>query len=249
MFGIYQCSLFTSMHWRRKWQPTPVFFPGESQGWGCVVGWCLWGRTSQTQLTRLSSRSSSVLPCVYPHLLAKMGSSEEAYGQVDITPILIYKEPYCGCILVKVLWTLRMRKVLSHIWAGLSSFSSLSWGICPQGTKSSCRAWSPFSSYLMFISSSTRDDSKCGHLMWRVESLEKTLMLRKIEGRRRRGWQKMRWLDGITDSIDISLSKAPRDGEGQGSLGCCSPWGRKELAWLSDWTTTCIFLEGLHPVT
>ena len=188
MFGIYQCSLFTSMHWRRKWQPTPVFFPGESQGRGCVVGWCLWGRTSQTQLTRLSSRSSSVLPCVYPHLLAKMGSSEEAYGQVDITPILIYKEPYCGCILGKVLWTLRMRKVLSHIWAGLSSFSSLSWGICPQGTKSSCRAWSPFSSYLMFISSSTRDDSKCGHLMWRVESLEKTLMLRKIEGRRRRGW-------------------------------------------------------------
>ena len=47
----------------------------------------------------------------------------------------------------------------------------------------------------------------CGHLMQRTDSLEKTLMLGKIEGGRRRGWQRMRWLHGITDSMDVSLSK------------------------------------------
>ena len=46
-----------------------------------------------------------------------------------------------------------------------------------------------------------------GHLIWRANSLEKTLILRKIEGRRRRGWQSMKWLNGITDSVDINLSR------------------------------------------
>ena len=68
-----------------------------------------------------------------------------------------------------------------------------------------------------------------GHLMQRTDSLEKALMLRKIEGRKRRGRQRMRWLDAIIDSMDRrSLSKF-QETEGEGSLVCCSPWGCKEL--------------------
>ena len=67
-----------------------------------------------------------------------------------------------------------------------------------------------------------------GHLMQRADSFEKTLMLGKIEGRRRRGRQRMRWLDGITDTMDMGLVDSG-SGDGQGGLACCDSWGRKEL--------------------
>ena len=54
-------------------------------------------------------------------------------------------------------------------------------------------------------------------------------MLGKIKGRRRRWWQRMKWLDGITDSMYVKFEQTPGDGEGQGNLVCCNPQGFKEL--------------------
>ena len=76
-----------------------------------------------------------------------------------------------------------------------------------------------------------------GHLMWRADCLEKTLMLEKTEGRRRRGWQRMRWLDAIIDSMDMSLSKLQETVKGREAWHAAAHGITKSRTRWSNWTT------------
>ena len=85
-----------------------------------------------------------------------------------------------------------------------------------------------------------------GHVMWRANSLEKILMLGRIEGRRRRGWQRMRWLDGITDSMHMSLSKLGRLVRDREALHIAFHGVTKSRTQLSDWTTTILQVKSRY---
>ena len=88
-----------------------------------------------------------------------------------------------------------------------------------------------------------------GHLMRRVDSLEKPLMLGGAGGRRRRGLQRVRWLDVITDSMDVEFECTLGVGDGQGGLACCDSWGHRvghDWATELNWT---VWLTSLSPPT
>ena len=81
-----------------------------------------------------------------------------------------------------------------------------------------------------------------GHLMWRADSLEKTLMLENIEGRGRRGWQILRWLDGIIHSMDMSLSKLQEIVRDREAWHAVAYGVEKSCTWMRDWTTDICFI-------
>ena len=80
-------------------------------------------------------------------------------------------------------------------------------------------------------------EAPTGHLVWRPDTLEKILTLGKIEGKRIRGWQRMRWLDSITDSMDMNLSKFPEITEDRGAWHVAVHGVTKSRTWLSNSTT------------
>jgi len=127
-------------------------------------------------------------------------------------------------------------------WTRLSDWTELNWrrqdSCLPHFSLLELQSW--WSGWVVFFR--LRPSKVFGECL--KISLEKTLMLGKIEGRRRRGWQRIRLLDGITDSMDMSKSPL-RVGDGQGSLVCCSPWGPKELNTTErlTWTTGYINMK------
>ena len=118
-----------------------------------------------------------------------------------VFPVVVYrceswtiKKAECQRINAFKLWCLR--RLLRVPWTARSSNQSILKEISPEYSLEGLMLKLKFQYF--------------GHLMWRIDSFEKTLMLGKIESGRRRGWQRMRWLDGITDLMDMSLSK-PRE--------------------------------------
>ena len=173
---VTSLSLSTFMHWRRKWQPTPVFLPGESQG--------------------------------EPGGLPSMGSHRVGHDWRDLAANSILKS-------WDITLSTKFHLVKSMVFP-VVMYGCQSWTI----KKAECRRIDAFElwcvgedSWESLVLQGDPTSPGCsldrlmlklklqyfGHLMWRADSFEKILMLGKIEGRRRRGQQRMRWLDGITE--------------------------------------------------
>ena len=121
-------SLFTFMHWRRKWQPTPVFLPGESQGWGSLVGCRLWGRTESDQLKRLSSSSSSSRSLLQWINIYQNNTILDTLN-INMNIIYIYSSTkfhwnHCKCIIV--IKNINGRKCILNLSSVFSFFKILS---------------------------------------------------------------------------------------------------------------------------
>ena len=128
------------------------------------------------------------------HYFANKGPSSQNYG-FSSSHVWMWELDHKEGWMPKnwCLWTVVWRRLLRIPWTARRSNQSILEEINPEYSLEGLMLKLKLQSF--------------GHLMWRADSFEKTLMLRQIEGRRRRGWQRMRWLNVITDSMDMSLSK------------------------------------------